>query len=273
MQVSIIIPVYKNKDIFLKNLDHNYQYIQDQEIMVVDDASGENLENDLKKSFPKIKVINNQKNLGYGKSVNLGAKSATSDYLLLLNSDVLLNNRNYLEGVDYLQKNKNFFGVSFCQIEKDGSFVGKNKLYFHQGLYYHQRVKNNKKGLNGWAEGGSCILRKEMFNQLGGFDPVYAPFYWEDIDLSYRAKQKGWQVLFDPDIKVIHHHETTIGKYFSKSYIKQISIRNQYLFFWKNVRDIKLILLHVIYLPVNLIRAIFSYDLDCLKGFFLSVNP
>src|SRR3989338_9316528 len=113
MQVSIIIPVYKNKDIFLKNLDHNYQYIQDQEIMVVDDASGENLENDLKKSFPKIKVINNQKNLGYGKSVNLGAKSATSDYLLLLNSDVLLNDRNYLEGVDYLQKNKNFFGVSF----------------------------------------------------------------------------------------------------------------------------------------------------------------
>ena len=61
-----------------------------------------------------------------------------------------------------------------------------------------------------------------MWLKLGGMDTLYSPFYWEDIDLSYRAWKSGYQILYDPNIIVEHHHESTIAKYFDKKKVSDI---------------------------------------------------
>lgn len=84
---------------------------------------------------------------------------------------------------------------------------------------------------------------------MGLLDELYNPFYWEDIDLSYRAWKAGYKILYDPTIKVEHHHESTIGKYFDKSKVLKIAFRNQMIFQWKNLTDKDLILKHLLSIP------------------------
>jgi len=263
--ISVIIPVYKNIDLFLKNLRDNLNFLEDCQIIVVNDDPSKSLKKDFTQ-FKKITLLENKKNLGFGQSVNLGVKKATGRFLFLLNSDVILEDKSYLNVLNYFN-DKKLFAVSFAQKEKDGSVVGKNKIYWQRGLYHHQKAEDLKFGDNGWAEGGASIIDKDKFLKLGGFDPIYSPFYWEDIDLSNRARKFGWRILFDPKILVTHHHESTIGKYYDKKQIKKIAYRNQLIFTWKNLSTAKLILEHLFFLPILIISHLIRGDYLLLVAF------
>ncbi len=263
--ISVIIPVYKNIDLFLKNLRDNLNFLEDCQVIVVNDDPSKSLEKDFTQ-FKKIILLENKKNLGFGQSVNLGVKKATGRFLFLLNSDVILEDKSYLNALNYFN-DKKVFAISFAQKEKDGSVVGKNKIYWQRGLYHHQKAEDLKFGNNGWAEGGASIIDKDKFLKLGGFDPIYSPFYWEDIDLSNRARKAGWRILFDPKILVTHHHESTIGKYYDKKQIKIIAYRNQLIFTWKNLSTAKLILEHLFFLPILIINHLIRGDYLLLVAF------
>lgn len=272
MKLSVVIPVYKNKKMFLDNLFHNYQFLKNTEIIVVDDASGERLKNDIEKDFPVIKFFENKINMGFGATVNFGVKQAQGDLVFLLNSDVKLLNNDFEKAVYHFEKNSQLFAVSFLQIEKDNSLVGKNTMYFKRGLLRHQKADDLKFGLNAWAEGGSCLIRKKYFDELLGFDELYSPFYWEDLDLSYRVYKRGLKVLFDPNIKVEHHHATTIGKYYKKTVIAKIVFRNQFIFMWKNIADWDLFLSHLFFLPYYLIYRFLDGEITALIGFLTALK-
>src|SRR3989344_1441260 len=267
MTISVIIPVYKNRTLFIENLKNNFQFISDNEIVVIDDASHESIAPSIKKISSRIIVIENKKNLGFAKSVNIAASQARGELFMMLNSDVKLIDDSYKRLISDFNQNKNLFGVSFLQIEKNNNFVGKNSIEFKRGLIQHKTASDKSVGMTGWLEGGSMILRKSFFYVLGGFDGVYAPFYWEDIDLSFRALKHGWQLIFDPSIKVYHNHQSTIGKYFSRAQIKRISFRNSFIFIWKNIHDRKMLFQHIILLPYNIIYYFLKGERDFLWGF------
>ncbi|MGH9592510.1 MAG: glycosyltransferase, partial [Bryobacteraceae bacterium] len=88
-----------------------------------------------------------------------------------------------------------------------------------------------------YGGGGSCAFDKRKFFELGGFDPLLAPFYLEDTDLGYLAWKRGWKMLYQPASVVYHEHRGTIGKNFSESYIHSVLQRNFVLFTWKNMHD------------------------------------
>lgn len=267
--ISVIIPTYKNLNLLLNNLSNNLKYLTNCQIIIVNDDPSQSIKKEIdnlivnQKTKPKIILIENKKNLGFGKNVNLAVKKAKGKYLLLLNSDVVLKNKDYLFAIDYFKKDPKIFAVSFAQIEKDGSIVGKNRIFWYKGLYHHQKDNNLNLGENGWAEGGAAIFDKEKFIKLGGFDPLFSPFYWEDVDLSFQAKKNGYKIIFDPKIKVFHNHESTIGKYFSKNEIEKIAFRNQLIFTWKNINNFKKLIEHLIFLPGNL-----KFRKNYLLGFF-----
>jgi len=86
-----------------------------------------------------------------------------------------------------------------------------------------------------YVSGGSGIFRRSIWMELGGMDEkLLSPFYWEDIDLCYRASKRGYINLWEPESHVVHNHESTMSN-FSKKYIQRIRERNQLLVIWKNI--------------------------------------
>ncbi len=272
MEISVIIPTYKNKDIFLKNLKHNLPYLKTCEIIVINDNPTVSLKKDMDQ-FPHVFLIENTKNDGFGKSINTGVQNATSAYIMLLNNDVQLMDTSYESGLTELKKDPLLFGVGFAQIQKDGTIVGKNRIYWKNGFFQHDKASNLSRGINGWAEGGSCLIDKQKFLKLGGIDPVFSPFYWEDVDLSYRAWKNGYKIIFDPQITVLHNHESTIGKYYDKSNIQKIAFRNQLLFIWTNITDASLLFSHLIKLPIRLVYyGIVRRNNEFISAFFEALS-
>jgi len=249
--ISIIIPVYKNYEMFFKFFEINKKYFEDCEIIVMNDYPQENITKPVKKILADAIVINNKKNLGFAGNVNRGILKSTRDYVFLMNSDVVLKDYSYLNSLKHFKLDKNLFAVGFAQIEKDGKIVGANRAYFNNGLINHSSLLPTPYNLqpNFWAEGGSSIFKKSLFIKLGLLDDLYNPFYWEDIDLSYRAWKAGYKILFDQNIRVEHRHESTIGKYFDKSKIIKTAFRNQLIFHWKNLTDKDLIIKHLMNIP------------------------
>lgn len=250
--ISIIIPVYKNYEMFYKFLEINKKYFEGCEVIVMNDYPQENITVPVQKIYSEAIVVNNEKNLGFAGNVNQGVLKATRNYVFLMNSDVVLKDNSFLNAINYFKKDQKLFAIGFSQIEKNGKIVGANRAYFQNGLinHSHQLITNHQSLVtNFWAEGGSSIFNKKLFIDLGLLDELFNPFYWEDIDLSYRAWKAGYKILYDPNIKVEHNHESTIGKYFDKSKILRTAFRNQLIFHWRNLTDQDLIFKHLFNIP------------------------
>lgn len=257
MNISIIIPIYKNTSVFLKNLQNNIPYMKTCEIIIINDSPQDSeLNSAVKKICSACIYLKNERNIGFGLSINRAVALAKNEYIMLLNSDVLLSDTSYIQAQKKLSESTNLFAVSFAQKERNETVVGANTGRFTEGLFVHAGKVCTKKCANLWPEGGSCMFKKNIFTELGGYDGMYSPFYWEDVDLGYRAWKNNYTVLFMPSILVEHHHETTIRRYFPDWYIRFIAQRNQLLFVWKNM-ETKHVLQHVFLLPLYMIRAFF----------------
>ena len=213
---------------FMRTLKHNLQFLKDFEIIIVDDGSDKEVRRLIRDSGiggdktgantgantatatdANIKVITNKKNLGFAPTMNIGCKGAKGELLILLGSDVRFKKGLPTNLTERFKEDLELFAISFKQEEKDGSLVGKNHVIFENGFPAHFKTDNVNRGENAFADGGSSIVRKKYFDKLGGFNELYAPFYWEDVDLSYRAYSRGWKIEFEPEIFVEHHHGAT----------------------------------------------------------------
>ncbi|CAN5241822.1 hypothetical protein BH09PAT2_BH09PAT2_03730 [soil metagenome] len=266
MKISVVIPVYKKLDMFLANMEHNIPFLADCQIIVINDDPTQSIKEPLAK-WPQIELIENNINLGFAGAVHKAIGHVNGDFVMLLNSDVKLRDTSYTNAIKHFNNDHNTFAVSFAQIEKDGSIVGKNRFYWLNGFFQHSRSENLETGNTGWAEGGSCLINLKKYNEIGGFDSLYNPFYWEDIDLSYRAWKHGYTVLFDSNILVEHHHESTIKFFYSDFYVTSIAYRNQLLFIWKNIQDNALLHENTQAITKQFVRSLVS-DPAFISGYF-----
>lgn len=251
--ISVVIPHYKGKEKLYANLASNLAYLKGCEVIVVNDFPDVPLVAEMKIKFPSVIVVENEKNLGFAGAVSVGIHKAHNPYVFLLNNDVVLKDDSYKNALAHFHENNRLFAVSFKQIEKDGGHVGRNTIYWSHGFFRHSKADPGTHGINGWAEGGSMIFDKKKYDEIHGFDTLYSPFYWEDIDLSYRAWKAGYSILFDTKVLVEHHHESTIATYFQKSRINTIAYRNQIITIWKNISDPMYFCEHLLYLIKNTI--------------------
>lgn len=266
--ISVIIPVYKNYEMFYGFLTVNRKYLEGCEVLIMNDYPLETITKSVHKIMPHARVFNNKKNLGFAGNVNRGVSKSTRNYVMFMNSDVVLKDNSFTNSLNHFKRNRKLFAVSFSQKEKGGKLVGANSGYFSQGMVNHRGRNAIKLSINFWAEGGTAIFKKKLFIEFGMLDNLFNPFYWEDIDLSYRAWKAGYMVLFDPNIVVEHHHESTIGKYFDKSKVLKTAFRNQLIFQWKNLTDRDMLNDHFL----NLVRLFFvsllKWDRIFLTGLF-----
>jgi len=248
MKISVVIPNWKGRKLLEKNLP-KVLATKPLEVIVVDDASPDDSNDFLRKKYPQVKTVKHKKNLGFAAACNSGVKAAKGEIVALFNLDVVPE-KDALEKILPDFEEEKVFAVSFN--EPDWSWA---RIYWQKATVEHgPGPKTKKTHISAWASGGSAAFRKNLWETLGGFDRLFHPFYWEDIDLSYRAWKRGYKVLWEPKAVVHHKHEAVIGKHFSKKYISFISERNRLLFTWKNITDLKMILEHKLNLLPKLIK-------------------
>ena len=272
-KVSVIIPNYNGEELLSHNLPNVIKFCKACEIIIVDDASSDGSVKLIKKSYRDIKLIKNSRNLGFARSINIGVESASGDLVLLLNSDVSPR-EDFLDSALKQFKDKKLFAVALADFSHENGKIikrGRGGAVFEKGFVNHFKLPSEF-GETLWVSGGSGLFDKEKFKALGGFDPIYAPFYWEDIDLSFRAWQIGWRCIFEPKSQVDHFHEKgAIKKSSSKFFVKTVSYKNQFIFVWKNIEDYLLMIQHLLWLPYHFTKALINLDFAFFVGFLWAV--
>ncbi len=240
MKTAVVIPNWQGRKLLEENLPAVLKVGFD-EVIIVDDASTDGSVDFLKNNFPKVNIVVHKKNKGFASTVNDGVAATNSEVVFLLNTDVIPV-KNIIEPTLKHFSDPKVFGVSLSEVDYSyavskvaGGFVG-------HGPGPHSNEAHN----TFWISGGSGAFRRTMWNKLGGMDTMFNPFYWEDLDLSFRAQKHGLKLIWEPKAVVEHKHESTINtKHFSKRYMDYIKERNQLLFHWKNLDLTWLLTKHV----------------------------
>lgn len=299
-KISVIIPNYNGKHLLEKNLAKVIQNCKDCEIIIVDDASTdssiefilseitpslgiemkqitseeertttERSWESISRTFKKIKIIKLTKNKGFAFAVNSGLKAAEGNLIVLLNSDVSPRESFLKASLKYF-KDPTMFAVGFADLSHEGKRIairGRGCASFKKGFVTHYKSQPVS-GETLWVSAGSGIFDKKKLLDLGGFDTIFAPFYWEDIDISFRAWQAGYKCIFEPKSKVDHFHEEgAIKKSKSAFFIKKVSYTNQILFVWKNISDPLWLIQHLLWLPYHFAKALMTFDVAFFAGF------
>jgi GT2 family glycosyltransferase len=175
----------------------------------------------------------------FARNVNDAVSLVTTDYFILLNSDVALTAGVRRVLVRSAQAASKIFAVGAQEIDvkNGGTCSGRNELWWRGGRFWHRRSSEEdlkQAGATAWVCGGSGIYNTKIWRELGGFDLRYYPAYWEDIDLSFGARRRGYQVLYQPQAVVHHVHETTNDSVFGQQKMQAMSWRGGSKFAWKN---------------------------------------
>ncbi len=241
VDLSVIILNYNTKELLKNCLESIFESEQRTanskhqfEIIVVDNNSTDGSKEYLKQLRPKnknLKVIFNNKNLGYSGGNNVGLKQAMGRYILFLNSDTIVEPDGFRKVLDYMENHPRVGALTpktilFCGgMDPDCHrgfptpwasltyFLGLEKLFPKTKLFgqYHQHYKNLDQVHEMDAGFGTFLLtRKKIIDKLGGWDDEYF-FYGEDLDLFYRIKQNGWKVIFYPEPIVTHYKGASSG--------------------------------------------------------------
>lgn len=246
MKVSIVIPWYNTQDLAEKNLPAVLTAAKNTknnifEIIVVDDASKDKSALIIKEKFPEISLIQHKVNRGFSASVNTGSRASRGELICLINSDVVPD-PDFLEPVFVHFENPKVFAVSL----NEGGGFSWAKGIFKDGFVTHSPgQKTSEPHRTFWVSGGSGVFRRKIWMELGGMDEkLLSPYYWEDLDLCYRAAKRGYQLIWEPSAKVKHEHEGSMQG-LPQGPLERVRERNQLLFIWKDLTSARLIRKHV----------------------------
>jgi GT2 family glycosyltransferase len=223
------------------------------EVVYVDDASENDTPAQISSRYPSLRVERLVNRVGFASAANHGVRAARGPVVVLLNNDVEVT-PGFLDPLLRHLGGGEVFAVTADSVV-DGSHESPSHGSFRGGLFYVDQP-----GLQGSApvptetatnlhmSGGFSAFDRERFLELGGFSPAYFPFYWEDVELSWRAWRQGLKVLFEPDSRVHHRSHATIAALHSPALRRYVYERNRLTFIWRNIRDPELFAEHLEYL-------------------------
>ena len=241
--VTIVIPVYGQHQFTYNCLLSLSQHTRlgDVQIIVIDDCSPE----PAAQAMPHVtgvQWIRNAENLGFIGSCNAAAAQAEGEYLVLLNNDVQVT-PGWLEGLLSVFGTRSDCGMVGARlVYPDGRLQEAGGIVWQDGSAWnwgrdqdpeHPRYNYLRKA--DYCSGACLALRKEDWQALQGFDPIYAPAYYEDADLAFRVRASGKQLYYQPSSKVVHYEGVTSGTDETKG-VKRHQVVNQVTFFerWKD---------------------------------------
>ena len=221
MDLTIAIISYNTRDLLLACLKSIQDTTKDvgYELIVVDNASSDGSVLAVRAQFPQARVIANQDNGGYAKACNQAVAIGTGRYVLFLNSDTVMKARTLCTMVTCLDAQPDVGAVSCLQRNEAGQVLRSCFPFpsVRDHLRYSAWIPMIIKQMGGvapeldftvsqdveWANGACLMVRRGLFDQLGGFDNHFF-MYFEDVDLCRRIHQQGYRVRHAADGEVVH---------------------------------------------------------------------
>jgi len=243
---SVVIPNWNGRDLlarYLPSVEAALAGDPANQIIVVDNGSTDDSAAYVRACFPRVKLLALDRNLGFGGGSNAGFREANNDVVVLLNNDMRVE-PGFLAPLLAGFADPAVFAVS-CQIFFSDPAKLREETGLTQGCWEDGALRVRHRAdpaIDGlfpcfYGGGGSCAFDRSKFFELGGFNHLFAPFYFEDTDLGYLAWKRGWKVLYQARSVVYHEHRGTIGKAFSADFIQGVVRRNSLLFAWKNIHE------------------------------------
>jgi GT2 family glycosyltransferase len=224
------------------------------EVLVVDDTGRGQLAPFLRARFPEVRHLGAPRNLGFARALTAGLEAARCELVFAMNSDLELEPGCLAPLVDALEGPEVFAAVprvaradrrgvagperveSLVRIRLVGELLRLEQPCLEDPPRHAPDPALGPHPVP-FALGGAMLLRRFDFEALGGFDPVFEPFYMEDVDLCWRAWRAGRRVLHVPTARARHAGRGTIGARVDPELREAVIGRNLLLLLWKHLDD------------------------------------
>ena len=248
LKLSIIIVSFNTRQLTLNCLESIKKTtgFKDVEVIVVDNASTDKSVEAIKDQFPQVKILRKSINTGFAKANNQGIKVASGEYIMLLNSDTLVKPEALLRLVEFMDAHPRA-GILAPQllnpngsIQPNGGFLPRlsniiawmlfiDDLPFIKPWFWSYQLRGSSHFIQtrslGWVQGAALVLRHSLIDQIGGLDENIF-MYAEDVEICYRARKSGWQVMLLPQAQIVHlgfksgsSQKAILGEYGGLKYI------------------------------------------------------
>lgn len=181
---------------------------QTDQVLVVDNASTDGTTELLARDYPAVPVVSLDSNTGFAGGVAAGMQQATTEHLVLLNTDAVVHD-GWLAALLAPLSDPEVAAVSSRLLLPDGSLQSAGG-YLEADGYGHDRSSDDGTREVAYGCGAALALRTAAVREVGGMDPRYF-LYYEDVDLSWRLWLAGYCVVFEPSAVVTHAHSATTG--------------------------------------------------------------
>ncbi|MEN8928431.1 MAG: glycosyltransferase [Flavobacteriales bacterium] len=227
MKLAVIIVNYNVKYFLKQCLEsvYNSTVLNELDVYVVDNDSKDGSVEMVRESFPEVKVIANKVNVGFSTANNQAIKDTLTDYVVLLNPDTLVKSDTFEKTIAFMDNTPDCGGLGVKMIDGNGKFLPESKrglptpdVAFYKifglsrlfpkskkyGRYHLGYLDKNKTHQIEVLSGAFMMMRMETLNKVGLLDEDFF-MYGEDIDLSYRITQGGYNNYYFPDTTIIHY--------------------------------------------------------------------
>ncbi len=221
--ISIIVLSWNVRDLLRMCLRSLPLHNPAVEVVVVDSASGDGTVEMARADFPGVQVIASAENLGYSRGNNVGLRAARGRYLLVLNPDTQVLDDALTQMQAYMDAHPHVGALGPQMVYADGTLQSTRRRFptlaagfiestwlqpfAPRGLlerYYVRDVSNDSIAEVDWVVGAALMVRREAYEQVGGFDEGFF-MYSEELDFCRRLRAAGWQVVYFPPARIIHY--------------------------------------------------------------------
>jgi O-antigen biosynthesis protein len=239
-RASILIPVLNHWGVTRGCLASILENTQSgsYEIIVADDGSSDETA-DLPRLAPGVRHVVNSSNLGFLRNCNKAARSARGEFLIFLNNDTVVQPGWLTALVQTLESDARIglVGPMLCypngQVQEAGGIVWADASGWNYGRYDDpERPEYNYVKEVDYVSGACIAVRRTVWEEIGGFDETFAPAYYEDTDLAFQIREKGYRVVYQPLSRVVHIEGVSHGVS-EETGIKRYQVVNQMKFFTK----------------------------------------
>jgi GT2 family glycosyltransferase len=248
IDLSIIIVSWNTKEYLLRCVESIFQAgaIDQAEVIIVDNGSREGSGDDVKGTSPFIRLIQNDRNLGFAKAVNQALQKASGRYVLLLNPDTQVKGGTIERLVAFMDAHSDAGAAGGQLLNSDGSkqnsianFPSLTTELLNKSLLrwlFPKKFPGKERSYSGPVEvdsviGACMVVRRDAIKQVGLLDEDYFLFF-EETDWCYRMKKAGWKIYHIPQIEVYHFQGKSAEKEKKKARVEYYCSR--YRFFKKN---------------------------------------